>query len=363
MADIFVLNYLIKTLATANGSGDWSVFKRKQSEEIDLTQADLENRNLAGYDLSKANLSGARFYNANLTGADLSGAQMSYADMRRADLANAFLNDSKMIGAILEGVNAVDTRFENAVMTGCKLEGAHLAGATFAGANLENALLRCANLKFADLTGATIKSVNVEEADLTNCKFDEDAKAGFQFFDRAIIDGKSKASSTPPALDESISEQDCFRILDLGQGATEEEVAKAYRKKVMQYHPDRVQHLGDKLQKVAEAEFHRVQKAHKAILATFEAPKGGVSSPTLRNAPSKPIKEFSLHDLLELSKSNPNNDRVFYNLGQKYLEQGMIERAVEAYNRALELNPKNELAAYGLKIARLSTTLQGDGSK
>jgi tetratricopeptide (TPR) repeat protein len=161
--------------------------------------------------------------------------------------------------------------------------------------------------------------------------------------------------------DESIPEQDCYRILDLKQGATKEEVAKAYRKMVMQYHPDRVQHLGEKLRKVAEAEFHKVQKAHKAILSGFEASNGGASAPSLRNAPSKPIKEYSLHDLLELSKPNPNNDRVFYNLGQKYFEQGMIDRAVESYGRALKLNPKNELAAYGLKIARLSTTLGGDG--
>jgi uncharacterized protein YjbI with pentapeptide repeats len=363
MADIFVLNYLLQTLTRDNGAADWSAFKRKQTEGIDLAQADLENRPLRGYDLSEANLSAGRLYNADLSEADLSGARLAYADMRRANLANACLAGAELSGALMESVNAAGADFRNAQMRGCKLREARLAGARLAGADLQNASLRGADLKGADLTGARIEQADIEQADPGRSGPDDEAGAPLHRPESAAVGEPGFNARSAPAEDSRhspLSEEDCCAILGLDPGASVDQIAKAYRRKVMQCHPDRVRHLGPEFQGAAEREFDRVQKAYRRLLRARSKPRlegeDGVSQIS-----DKSLKEFALYDLLELAKANPNNDRVFYNLGLKYFEEGMIDRALEAYQKALQLNPKNRFAQHNLKIARLSLTLGAEG--
>ena len=40
------------------------------------------------------------------------------------------------------------------------------------------------------------------------------------------------------------------------------EIKKAYHKKVMQYHPDKVSQLGEKLREVAEQEMKKINEAY-----------------------------------------------------------------------------------------------------
>ena len=56
-----------------------------------------------------------------------------------------------------------------------------------------------------------------------------------------------------------------FKILDVSNSASEDEVKKAYRKLAMRFHPDRLQGLSDGEKKSAEAKFLRVQKAYENI--------------------------------------------------------------------------------------------------
>ena len=56
-----------------------------------------------------------------------------------------------------------------------------------------------------------------------------------------------------------------FKILDVSNSATEEEVKKAYRKLALRFHPDRLQGLSDNEKKSAEEKFIRVQKAYENI--------------------------------------------------------------------------------------------------
>ena len=60
------------------------------------------------------------------------------------------------------------------------------------------------------------------------------------------------------------SESD-YKILEISPGATDEEVKKAYRKMANKYHPDKVSHLGEELQKLAEEKFKSVSDAYQAI--------------------------------------------------------------------------------------------------
>lgn len=357
MADIFVLKYLMKTLGGEDGAREWGVFKERQREGIDLAQADLPNQNLRGYDLSGANLSAAIFYNANLSQANFRGASLSYANLHRADLAEANLAQADLSGANLESTNAIKTNFEQARMCGCRLRGSHLAGAGFAGADLENADFRGANLKFADLSGAALAGASVEEAILIGCKIDEAAREQLRGLEHAILSEEQASRGQPKAPIARTSAnggprtpEEAMAILQVTPGAERREIVKAYRKMVMQYHPDRVQHLGEKLRKMAEGEFQRVQAAYEMLTDESVAAK-------VQAEQQKASRDYSLHELLQLSKAHPNNDRVFYNLGRKFYEAGMLDRAIEAYEQAIRINPKNQYAAHNLKIAKLAQTL------
>lgn len=56
-----------------------------------------------------------------------------------------------------------------------------------------------------------------------------------------------------------------YKILELQQDASDEEVKKAYRRMAMKYHPDKVSHLGDDVQKAAKEKFQEVNNAYEKI--------------------------------------------------------------------------------------------------
>jgi len=56
-----------------------------------------------------------------------------------------------------------------------------------------------------------------------------------------------------------------YKILELAPDATDEEVKKAYRKMALKYHPDRVTHLGEDVQKAANAKFQELNAAYNEI--------------------------------------------------------------------------------------------------
>jgi DnaJ like chaperone protein len=56
-----------------------------------------------------------------------------------------------------------------------------------------------------------------------------------------------------------------YQILEVSQGATDDEVKKAYRRMAMKYHPDKVSHLGEEFQKAAKEKFQKVNAAYEDI--------------------------------------------------------------------------------------------------
>jgi DnaJ like chaperone protein len=56
-----------------------------------------------------------------------------------------------------------------------------------------------------------------------------------------------------------------YKILEIDQGATDEEVKKAYRKMAMKYHPDKVSYLGEDFQNAAKEKFQKVNEAYENL--------------------------------------------------------------------------------------------------
>ena len=56
-----------------------------------------------------------------------------------------------------------------------------------------------------------------------------------------------------------------FRILEITPDASDEELKKAYRRMALKYHPDRVAHLGEDVQKAANSKFQELNAAYDQI--------------------------------------------------------------------------------------------------
>lgn len=60
--------------------------------------------------------------------------------------------------------------------------------------------------------------------------------------------------------------EDPYSVLGIQPGASTEEVHRAYRREMAKYHPDRVSHLGEELQRVAHRKSLQIQEAYQKIL-------------------------------------------------------------------------------------------------
>ena len=60
-------------------------------------------------------------------------------------------------------------------------------------------------------------------------------------------------------------EEASYRILEIKKSASNDEVKKSYRRMANKYHPDKVAHLGKKMQDLAEEKFKAVNDAYQQI--------------------------------------------------------------------------------------------------
>ena len=64
----------------------------------------------------------------------------------------------------------------------------------------------------------------------------------------------------------SKSNKNPYEILGINKNATKDEIQKAYKDKAKQYHPDKVSHLGEELQKIANEKFLEIQKDYDFLM-------------------------------------------------------------------------------------------------
>ena len=92
---------------------------------------------------------------------------------------------------------------------------------------------------------------------------------GISAYDQRSIAAKYKAGFRAAAGTEEVSEAKYFAILGLAPGASFAEIKAAYRKLSMQYHPDKVGHLGEEFRKVAEEKMKEINNAYEFLKKRF----------------------------------------------------------------------------------------------
>lgn len=59
--------------------------------------------------------------------------------------------------------------------------------------------------------------------------------------------------------------ESAYQVLEITSSATDEEVKKAYKKMAVKYHPDKVSHLGEDVQRSANEKFRKINEAYERI--------------------------------------------------------------------------------------------------
>ncbi len=71
--------------------------------------------------------------------------------------------------------------------------------------------------------------------------------------------------SSRAQAEASESSFDPYEILDIDSSSSGEEIQAAYRARMREYHPDKVAHLGEELQKVAHRKAVEIQQAYEQL--------------------------------------------------------------------------------------------------
>ena len=61
------------------------------------------------------------------------------------------------------------------------------------------------------------------------------------------------------------TEKDPYSVLGIEKGASSEEIKMAYKRLAHQYHPDKVNHLGQEFRDLAERRFKEIQQAYQEL--------------------------------------------------------------------------------------------------
>ena len=92
---------------------------------------------------------------------------------------------------------------------------------------------------------------------------------GISAYDQRSFAARYKAGYRTAAQAEEAGEDKYYAILGLAPGASFAEIKAAYRKLSMQYHPDKVGHLGEEFKKVAEEKMKEINNAYEFLKRKF----------------------------------------------------------------------------------------------
>lgn len=86
-------------------------------------------------------------------------------------------------------------------------------------------------------------------------------------YTRNYMAGPERGAAGPeiPDRDTSSVVNDPYSILEVSRGASQDEIQTAYRARMREYHPDKVAHLGEELQKLAHERTVEIQQAYQRL--------------------------------------------------------------------------------------------------
>ena len=76
---------------------------------------------------------------------------------------------------------------------------------------------------------------------------------------------ENKSSGGQQRPGDAAAAQDPYAVLGVDKNTSQEDIKKAYRQLVNKYHPDKVAHLGDEFQKLADKRFKEIQQAYQIL--------------------------------------------------------------------------------------------------
>jgi hypothetical protein len=81
--------------------------------------------------------------------------------------------------------------------------------------------------------------------------------------------GRSDRADPPPGANASGASRPWWEVLEVPRIATRDEVARAYKRKISEYHPDKVARMGDEIRALAERRSKEINAAYDEALRQF----------------------------------------------------------------------------------------------
>ncbi len=146
--------------------------------------------------------------------------------------------------------------------------------------------------------------------------------------------------------------KDYYKILGIGQDASEDEIKKAYQTLVKEYHPDK--YVDNPLQSLAEEKMKEINEAYEALINKDK--KAGYDKAGYRERDANDFEIFTLfrkaNDLLErrlfesarkefekILSINPHLIAAHLGTGISYLQQEKFQEAISSFEKVINLNP------------------------
>lgn len=134
-------------------------------------------------------------------------------------------------------------------------------------------------------------------------------------------------------------ERNFYKILGVEQNATAEEISKAYRKLVLQYHPDRIRDLEEK--KRAEEKLKEITEAYNTL-----------SNPRLRAEYDK-----TLYQPKQVEKSPEEKALEYFKQAMDFYGKGDYKGAESLLTFVYRLTPSDQKVKFYLGISKIYSPL------
>ncbi|MGB0896416.1 MAG: TerB family tellurite resistance protein [Flavobacteriaceae bacterium] len=81
----------------------------------------------------------------------------------------------------------------------------------------------------------------------------------------AMFSGYNQQSHHQKANFDTFNIESAYKILNVDESATNDDIKKAYRRMAKKHHPDKIQHLGETHAKAAEEKFKKIKDAYEQL--------------------------------------------------------------------------------------------------